>query len=39
MKTNIKKEKNVLKETFRTFKFSKSTKQILKESDKECWDE
>lgn len=35
-----KKEKeNLLKETFGTFKFSRSTDEILKESDEECWDE
>ena len=30
--------KNVLKEMFGTFKFKKSTKEIMKEIDKELWD-
>jgi len=35
-----KKEKeNPLKETFGTFKFSRSTDEILKEGDRESWDE
>lgn len=33
-----KKERNVLKETFGTFKFKKSTDKIMKEIDKELWD-
>lgn len=32
-------KRNVLKETFGTFKFSKPIDQILKESNQECWDE
>jgi len=32
-------KKNPLKETFGTFKFKRSTEEILRESDKECWDE
>ena len=35
----IGKKKNVLKEVFGTFKFKKSTEEMLRESDKECWDE
>ena len=31
--------KNPLKETFGTFKFKKSTQEMLDESDKEAWDE
>ena len=31
--------KNPLKETFGTFKFKRSVAEILKESDRECWDE
>jgi len=33
------KEKNPIAETFGTFKFKRSTEEILKESDMECWDE
>ena len=32
-------KKNPLKETFGTFKFKKSTQEMLDESDKEAWDE
>ena len=39
VKLLIKKESTPLKETFGTLKFKKSTDEILKESDKECWDE
>lgn len=35
----IKQKKNQLKETFGTMKFKRSTKEILEESDRECWDE
>ena len=35
----IGKRKNVLREVFGTFKFKKSTEEMLRESDKECWDE
>ena len=35
----IGKKTNVLKETFGTFKFKKSTEEMLRESDRECWDE
>ena len=35
----IGKRKNVLREVFGTFKFKKSTEEMLKESDRECWDE
>ncbi len=35
----ITKNRNVLKETFGTLKFKKTTDEILKESDKEAWDE
>ena len=35
----ISKEENPLKKHFGTFKFKKSTKELLKESDKEGWDE
>ena len=31
--------KNTLKETFGTFKFKRSVEEILRESDRECWDE
>ena len=33
------KNANSLKETFGTLKFKKSTQQILRESDREAWDE
>lgn len=33
------KNANPLKETFGTLKFKKSTRQILRESDREAWDE
>ncbi len=33
------KKKSLLKETFGKLKFKKSTKELLKESDKEDWDE
>jgi antitoxin component of MazEF toxin-antitoxin module len=32
-------KKNPLKETFGTFKFKRSVEEILRESDRECWDE
>jgi hypothetical protein len=35
----ILKKANPLKETFGTIKFKKSTQQMLKESDREAWDE
>lgn len=35
----IGKRKNVLKETFGTFKFRKSTQEMLDEIDRESWDE
>jgi len=34
-----KKEKNPLRETFGTFQFSRPIDEILKEGDKESWDE
>ena len=35
----VSKKENVLKKTFGITKFSRSTGQILKEVDKEAWDE
>ena len=35
----IGKRTNALKETFGTFKFKRTTQEILDESDKEDWDE
>lgn len=35
----IRKRKNPLAETFGKYTFKKSTAQMLKESDAECWDE
>ena len=35
----IGKKTNVLKETFGTFKFKKSTQEMLDEIDREAWDE
>lgn len=35
----ISKKRDVLKETFGKLKFKKSTDEMLKESDKEAWDE
>lgn len=35
----IGKKRNVLKETFGTFKFRKSTQEMLDEIDRESWDE
>ena len=35
----ITKKSNALKETFGKLKFKRSTEEILKESDKESWDE
>lgn len=35
----ITKKTNVLKETFGTMKFKRSTQEILDESDREDWDE
>ncbi|MEK6914922.1 MAG: AbrB/MazE/SpoVT family DNA-binding domain-containing protein [Nanoarchaeota archaeon] len=34
-----KEKKNVLRETFGTYKFNKSTKQMMKEMDKELYNE
>ena len=34
-----KEEENPLKKTFGTFKFKRSTEEILKEVDEESWDE
>lgn len=39
IKLLIAKKTNVLKETFGTFKFKRSTQEILDESDREDWDE
>lgn len=41
MKNNkiINKESNPIAKTFGTFKFLKSTAEILLNGDKECWDE
>ena len=39
IKLLIGKKNNVLREVFGTFKFKKSTEEMLRESDKECWDE
>ncbi len=35
----VSKKTDVLKKTFGTLKFKKSTDQILKKSDEESWDE
>ena len=35
----ITKKDNPLRKHFGTFKFKKSTKELLKESDREAWDE
>ena len=35
----IGKKKNVLKEVFGTFKFKRTTQEILDESDREDWDD
>ena len=35
----IGKKKNVLKEVFGTFKFKRTTQEILEESDREDWDD
>ncbi len=35
----ITKNRNVLKETFGTLNFKRTTDEILKESDEEAWDE
>jgi len=35
----VTKKKNPLQETFGKLKFKKSTKELLKESDREAWDE
>jgi len=35
----ITKQESPLKETFGTAKFKKTTKEMLRESDKEAWDE
>ena len=35
----IGKKRNVLREVFGTFKFKKSTEEMLRESDRECWNE
>lgn len=34
----VARERNLLKETFGTLRFKKSTDEILKESDEEAWD-
>ena len=39
IKLLISKKTNVLKETFGTFKFKKSTQEMLDEIDRESWDE
>ena len=39
MKIIITRKTNVLRETFGTLKFKRSTDEILKEVDKEGWDE
>ena len=39
IKLLIAKRTNVLKETFGTFKFRKSTQEMLDEIDREAWDE
>ena len=39
VKLFISKKTNVLKETFGTMKFKRSTQEILDESDREDWDE
>ena len=39
LKILIAKKKNPLKEHFGSFKFKRSTEEILKEGDKESWDE
>ena len=39
IKLLIAKKTNVLKETFGTFKFKKSTQEMLDEIDREAWDE
>ncbi|MBS3067015.1 hypothetical protein J4205_04270 [Candidatus Pacearchaeota archaeon] len=36
---SIVKKRNALKDTFGTFKFKKSTQEMLDESDRESWDE
>ncbi|MBI2647384.1 AbrB/MazE/SpoVT family DNA-binding domain-containing protein [Candidatus Woesearchaeota archaeon] len=38
IKLLITKRRNVLKETFGTFKFRKSTQEMLDEIDRESWD-
>ena len=35
----VSKKRNVLKETFGTLKFKRPTDEILKESDRQAWDE
>lgn len=39
LELKITKKKNPLKETFGKLKFKRSTKEILKEGDRESWDE
>ncbi len=39
LELKITKKKNPLKETFGKLKFKRSTEEILKEGDKESWDE
>ena len=39
LKILITKKKNPLRETFGTFKFKRSIDEILKEGDRESWDE
>ncbi len=33
------KRSNAIRKTFGTFKFKKSTEEMLHEADRECWDE
>ena len=39
IKIHVIKKSNVLRETFGTLKFKRSTSEILKEVDREGWDE
>ncbi len=39
VRADLFKKKNPVKETFGIFKFKKPVQKILRESDKECWDE
>ena len=38
-KSKIRKEKNILKEAFGTFKFKKPVEQIMKEANREMYNE